>query len=664
MALPSLTPYPAPLQAALGNELGSVAALGHEAFADQFGSKKVLMAGRFPEGILYTWAPAEIVNYGVCQASLVRCTPAEVLEEGSFADESDLLEDKEDGSVVAFEDRETVIVCAPPLDGAHAFILADMAWREARALETAVAGLKALSIVASWTPERAHLAVAEAIQQLNCAAATWWSASKEVTVAHPRANWRLYSGNPDESFDDILTRAIQRYAREPTRVVTRLLPPTDSRKAEGLAQIIKMAAIHDDWRLASSALQALLYHPETIRGAFQPNLYEDLEPEFLISAEVDEAGEKALFRLYQEELYSVDPSREKGADEVTIDFESPFVIPLAGAGAFVRNVLGKADVLASPEEAAQNLDTYLGGYLADLDLSRSFITGSAAMSSVLYPAFRPLFASHADYLKSYYPPRYTAAADRRALNNHISQRRWLAGEPTPYTIEDAPPPEGRDGTWKRICWGHGRDFEFEVVSGADVDIVVDAEGDEFDSIARRHHAAVRTKYPDAGLVRTDREKTHMYRITSEAEGFREVEIYPATWRMICTHHVAMVRLAYTGATPQFYLTASCLKSAVERGTPNYYYFASRKTSPQEIMLKYAARGFPPLNLPGALDRGVLRYARESTNRWKPAKSWWECYNWDYYRKNPPAVNCIGNYNLEALHTEIQAFGYEASNSDD
>ena len=156
---------------------------------------------------------------------------------------------------------------------------------------------------------------------------------------------------------------------------------------------------------------------------------------------------------------------------------------------------------------------------------------------------------------------------------------------------------------------YARIIPYEVVPGADVDIAIAEKGQKFEQIVRAHFDVIKMCFPSATLVRVERGRSGiMYRVVSAKapgieKGFRVVEMYPASWAHICAQHMGMVRLAYTAAhadepgalptknVPKFFLTASCLKSAIPRSTPNYYYFATKKTTPQEILLKYAARGY-------------------------------------------------------------------------
>ncbi len=133
----------------------------------------------------------------------------------------------------------------------------------------------------------------------------------------------------------------------------------------------------------------------------------------------------------------------------------------------------------------------------------------------------------------------------------------------------------------------------------------------------------------------------------------------------------MGRLTYTAAktinnnppavdgtvTPGFFLTASCLKSAIDLGCSNYYYFASQKMYPQEIILKYTARGYPPPKdlLTKKLDKMVHDFAQKNV-RWNPLGEQ-HIPDWRRYYDRP-SITCRGFYNIAALRTEIEAFGFD------
>ena len=148
MATPTSVPYPREFQAATGNQLST---LDHGILAKKYGSQLVL-AGRFPKGIIYKIAPIEIVNLGVCNRCLILVESTQLFKFGAFSDEED---------AKIFVDKDMVLVCAPPLDENASFVLADLAWRESSLLETTIIALESLSITASWTSNRAKRATGE-----------------------------------------------------------------------------------------------------------------------------------------------------------------------------------------------------------------------------------------------------------------------------------------------------------------------------------------------------------------------------------------------------------------------------------------------------------------------------------------------------------------------
>ena len=309
------------------------------------------------------------------------------------------------------------------------------------------------------------------------------------------------------------------------------------------------------------------------------------------------AADAALNRIYNEEILAVaayDYETEREQDALSI--KSKFVFSLDAAYPFATTALGAMHALHAPEDARANLNNFLGGYLNDLDLSQSFITGSAAMSSVLRPECYGMFASHADFLGSYFP---ATCSDMAPIDIHnliqMGRNPCYSGTPL-FTIKTVEPPQqGPDGSsasraFKEMRWSKGnpiyaRIIPYEVVPGADVDIAIAEKGQKFEQIVRAHFDVIKMCFPSATLVRVERGRSGiMYRVVSAKapgieKGFRVVEMYPASWAHICAHHMGMVRLAYTaphadepGAlptknVPKFFLTASCLKSAIQRSTP-------------------------------------------------------------------------------------------------
>lgn len=137
-------------------------------------------------------------------------------------------------------------------------------------------------------------------------------------------------------------------------------------------------------------------------------------------------------------------------------------------------------------------------------------------------------------------------------------------------------------------------FEF----GADIDLaILTTDTKEFDAIAIQHFGVIAAMYPQIKLEKRTRTTGYTYQIystdgTTYTEGFRNVEIYMGTIAKILSHHVPMVRGWYDG---QLHLDVTAVEQfSGERNYTtydNYFYFASSKASPAEIMFKYYNRGF-------------------------------------------------------------------------
>jgi hypothetical protein len=191
--------------------------------------------------------------------------------------------------------------------------------------------------------------------------------------------------------------------------------------------------------------------------------------------------------------------------------------------------------------------------------------------------------------------------------------------------------------------------------GADVDMAIDVATDaEFDAVARGHYEVIRAAHSHAVLVRVAREGDSRYNWAVVAgdlariSTFRQVEMYRATFDHIVAHHVGMVSAAYTArfhAAPTFVASARFVSSMIHLRTPNYYYFASRKYTPQEVILKYYARGFGLNSFPVGIVAAIMHSCRASL-KWAR-----EPYSSKLYY---PATNGKGNFSAFSLQTEFYA----------
>jgi len=194
-----------------------------------------------------------------------------------------------------------------------------------------------------------------------------------------------------------------------------------------------------------------------------------------------------------------------------------------------------------------------------------------------------------------------------------------------------------------------------ITPGTDVDMAIDVDTDaEFDAIAAKHHAAIVKHHPHAVLKRVERNSPHYnWSITCGDEAsigvFRPVEMYRATFNHVVSHHVGMVSGAYTarfGGPAQFVVSARLVSSIMNLATPNYYYFASRKYHPQDVLLKYYARGFDMYDsgLPSQLIAGVHATAARNPI-WRTDMGG---------RMKFPALTSTGNFSAFSLETELYA----------
>ena len=277
----------------------------------------------------------------------------------------------------------------------------------------------------------------------------------------------------------------------------------------------------------------------------------------------------ALLTLMAEEFRCV-------KNELPIDSESLFI--------FSDEVLGPHSVIA-PEKSRYYLQYYVGDYLPELDLSRSFITGSAISASIILSAKDSQVGGRENVIDIFYPPVLTEISD--------SDRAVMRGNINVWNIRALSQTEG-------LATNQARQVHFTIKPGSDVDIAVDntVSDEEYRAIAHGHFEVIRRHIPDLQIREYTKPKGDWnYVIYTENPDllpfFREIEIYRSSFRNICTHHVGAVRGCYTSRwtpEPHFYLTASAVYTSQYGKTPNYHYFAGRKSNPQDIIIKNMQRG--------------------------------------------------------------------------
>ena len=302
------------------------------------------------------------------------------------------------------------------------------------------------------------------------------------------------------------------------------------------------------------------------------------------------------------------------------------------------------DKLPTLKDGFDNLNYYLGGYLFDLDLTSCYITGSAIPACMLEVPSTIYFGDETDrksYIDAYYPRIYTLPEKRFSYTNEITDILQDHSNKVIITYNS--------GTKKVNLKYDGRVILFDIIDGADVDIAVDPSLslEEFDNIAKKHHAVITKYYRDASLEKVVREnkegvKSHMWEIKDIH--MRSVQIYQASIGHILTHHVAPVRGFVTKDVITNSITcklaASCLLSSVRNSCVNYYYFAGKKSKPQDVILKYYQRGYSFCDVNHGIET-VINEIIERDPKWKGLS-----------KNYPPSISICGNFNILSINVDI------------
>lgn len=346
------------------------------------------------------------------------------------------------------------------------------------------------------------------------------------------------------------------------------LPKQDTEKIEKLKGL-----------LSDKMLPVLLRRCVVSIGLLNPSTMSIIqwmkEKRMELSANTDELV-AILKALYNEEIREVDMLLRNKADITgKIDHRSLYVLPYSIIPSFLLK-FGR-----TMDRFKDLLNDYIGGYLKELDLSKCYITGSAIACCLFEKkkgeaTIGPIdhCRQHANMLR-HYPYFYSPLA---WYNNKVVE---VETDGKTFNVKSVPPVSGT------------------LREGSDVDICVEVETEEeFKDEVDKIFKVVSEARPGVILVEREKKTGKVYSIVDPdpvgAFTFRKVEIYRASFAHILTHHVSMVRGAYTSkmsGKPELWLAASCLLTAHDMENHHYWVFASKKTTPVEVMGKYTARGF-------------------------------------------------------------------------
>lgn len=366
--------------------------------------------------------------------------------------------------------------------------------------------------------------------------------------------------------------------------------------------------------------------------------------------------ERGIEYLMHEEV------RDAMIGSTKITWDSPYILSF-----FDYKRLVKPDYNPQgPQNALDAADYYSGGLISQLDLSRSYVTGSMipavlgeyvitkttntpyGAKNVANTVYELNQAAAIDLL---YPATYSVPDNPELYQEIVAKAVGLV---LPYEEKYTPYFETL-GDKVTLSNDDGQAVQLTIVSGADIDIAVDvsdipdkvAANKEFERIVAQHLQVIQANYPEVVVNAIPRVNGVTYEISGAP---RMIQIYPCTIAQILTHHVSMVRgcLAGNGPARNFYTSATCTESLLTKRNQNYYYFAG-KNSPMEIIMKYKQRQFQfPLSdqIQNLLDQYV-----EQTPKWqfethfdKHGKTLKNCHT-------APAIFAYGNFDVYQIYNQ-------------
>lgn len=189
-------------------------------------------------------------------------------------------------------------------------------------------------------------------------------------------------------------------------------------------------------------------------------------------------------------------------------------------------------------------------------------------------------------------------------------------------------------------------FEMNLISGADIDMGIETESvEEFDTIVQKHYTIVKKYHPHAKLRKEERSKKYYYQIYTDDPdyivGFRKIDMFMSTRKEVLTWHLYPVRGMYTvmNGILSLYLSASCIYGITNHDMDYFCYFKSKIQSPEEIVLKYLQRGFY-ISVPRNIIDDLNEYVRNN-ERWNHVESMHKLIT--HYFDYPKYMH--GNFNL-------------------
>jgi hypothetical protein len=627
-----LLTYPKALDVMLGEP--TFVAEDYASLVAQYGKLSVIML-RTTISMTAAVTTTAIVKVGILGRSMKRVPRADIIEYLTSED------------AVRFRGREFILVCSPPINAAMSMVLSDIAINDAAFFSSKLMALDAMDAVMGITQDRANPILQDMLRYLTSVTNSHHCRAKSVEP--PVGEWNIYTTGGAIPTPDKLTSAIKGFAAQATRVYP-ALPEYDADEAGAVIRIHDVLVAYDMAASASQLITSALKCPLFAQLVHQPELFNpSRSPPLEVSW--DSFGPELIQNLYSEELTH---AAHRDRVPVAVTDKTPFVFTLDELIA-----ISTPNTPASAEVAFDRLNEYVGGYLGELDLSKTMITGSAIAASTIVTTTEaiPYDRNYTDYIAAHYPATKTIPRNYANYVAFVNYMRYYDYGDLDYKTSCIDDRTVLTITL-RVAGVNIVTTVLDVLPGADVDmsIVVDSN-DAFDAVARGHYDVIQAIYPSAQLEKSHRsdptDSRYNWIITTRDPAhiatFRAVEMYRASFNHVVTHHVGMVSGAYTALfsdEPKFIMSARHVLATANLASPNYYYFASRKVAPQFVIMKYFARGFDMSAFPAGI-RTAMRLCFRDDPVWNMngRQINVNMFHW-------PAINAKGYFSAYSLTAEV------------
>ena len=186
------------------------------------------------------------------------------------------------------------------------------------------------------------------------------------------------------------------------------------------------------------------------------------------------------------------------------------------------------------DEIKKRLNIFIGGYLNDLDLSKSAITGSAMTACPIITKYETRCKNFEEFIDIFYGKTTT-------IPEFPDFNRFLSNYYEFYQEGDEKNNQIKEG--KLLVARQS----FKITGGTDVDILVNTNDiKEFDMIAEKHINVIRKHYPQVMIKQiVVHSGGHKYKVQFPNHEQRDVEIYMASVDNIVSYHLGCVRAYYS-----------------------------------------------------------------------------------------------------------------------